>query len=133
MTRSARRPTTHTGLIGAPGTSEPKGSREIDAGRMEVLPDSVGKKFAWESGRIAHELVCKFDQFTRRREDHMRKLLWTFGSDPCFESANKNAIHVSPSNFNRVCDRFGLVCDEGQAKEIFASHNLPSDGCNLCA
>ena len=80
-------------------------------GRVEDLPTSQ-KRFAWNSERIAHELVCKFDQFTRRREDHMRKLLWTFGSDPCFESSNKNAIHVSPNNFNRVCDRFGLVCDE---------------------
>ena len=61
----------------------------------------------------------------------MRKLLWTFGSDPQFESDNKSAISVSPQNFNRVCDRFGLVCDEQQAHEIFKSHNLPSEGCNL--
>jgi len=91
------------------------------------------QSFAWDSERIAHELVCKFDQFTRRREDHMRKLLWTFGSDPSFESggSNKNAIHVSPNNFHRVCDRFGLVCDQQQAHEIFASHNLPAEGCNM--
>ena len=93
--------------------------------------DAASKRFAWNSERIAHELVCKFDQFTRRREDHMRKLLWTFGSDPQFESENKNAVHVKPSNFNRVCDRFGLVCDQGQAHEIFRSHNLPEEGCNL--
>ena len=46
-------------------------------------------------------------------------------------SCEKNSIHVSPTNFNRVCDRFGLVCDEGQAREIFRSHNLPTDGCNM--
>ena len=39
-----------------------------------------------------------------------------FGSDPTFESkdGNNSAIQVSPQNFNRVCDRFGLVCDEKQ-------------------
>jgi len=90
------------------------------------------QKFAWNSDRITHELVCKFDQFTRRREDHMRKLLWTFGSDPAFENADSSsAIRVSPKNFNRVCDRFGLVCTEQQAQEIFTSHGLPKDGCNM--
>ena len=34
------------------------------------------------SDHIASELVSKFDQFTRRKEDHMRKLLWTFGIRP---------------------------------------------------
>ena len=52
------------------------GRRDDGAARVEDLPSSQ-KKFAWNSERIAHELVCKFDQFTRRREDHMRKLLWT--------------------------------------------------------
>ena len=62
----------------------------------------------------------------------MRKLLWTFGSDPAFENADSSsAIKVSPKNFNRVCDRFGLVCTERQAHEIFNSHGLPANGCNL--
>jgi len=114
-----------------PTTPKSLGSGSAAAERIDALAPSQ-KSFAWDSGRIAHELVCKFDQFTRRREDHMRKLLWTFGSDPCFESANnRNSIHVSPSNFNRVCDRFGLVCNEGQAREIFNSYQLPSEGCNL--
>ena len=99
-------------------------------GGIEQLPTSQ-KKFAWGAERIAHELVCKFDQFTRRREDHMRKLLWTFGTDPYFESANKNAILVSPQNFNRVCDRFGLLCTEEEASKIFKNHGLPQDGCNM--
>jgi len=89
------------------------------------------KKFAWDSERIAHELVCKFDTHTRRREDHIGQLLWTFGSDPAFESANKNAIHISPKNFHRVCDRFGLVCNEAQAQDIFRARNMPMQGCNL--
>ena len=38
---------------------------------------------------------------------------------------------MSPSNFNRVCDRFGLVCNEKEATEIFEGHGLPTDGCNL--
>ena len=62
----------------------------------------------------------------------MRKLLWTFGSDPEFESyENKNAIMISPSNFHRVCDRFGLACTRTQAHEIFSSHGLPAEGCNM--
>ena len=38
---------------------------------------------------------------------------------------------VSPGNFHRVCDRFGLVCNEEQAREIFIDHGLPTSGCNL--
>ena len=100
----------------------------------EAAPEA--SKFAWNSERIAHELVCKFDQFTRRREDHMRKLLRTLGTDPMLEQKREGggqgtALHVSPANFHRVCDRFGLNCDEHQAHEIFKSHNLPKEGCNL--
>ena len=119
---------------GASGFLEPGSfSKEAVTDRMlriEELPASQ-KRFAWNSDRIAHELVCKFDKHTRRREDHISKLLWTFGSDPAFESANKNAIHVSPKNFHRVCDRFGLVCNEARAEEIFRAHNMPVQGCNL--
>ena len=130
----------------APSAAPSAGGPRTEALRKAVTPrrdighgqalrvDAVApsqQRFAWNSDRIAHELVCKFDQFTRRREDHMRKLLWTFGSDPAFESENKMAIRVAPNNFNRVCDRFGIVCNETQAQEIFKSHSLPPDGCNL--
>ena len=150
------------------------GRRGADGGgRITALPESQ-KKFAWGSERIAHELVCKFDQFTRRQEvrgaqiaargplatparphtaaahasrppallssqDHMRKLLWTFGTDPYFENAGegdghrRSGITVTPANFDRVCDRFGLVCSLEHANEIFERHNLPKDGCNMCA
>jgi hypothetical protein len=124
------------------------GRRGADGGgRITALPESQ-KKFAWGSERIAHELVCKFDQFTRRQEvrgaqiaargplahppparspaqlpsrhtahhalpppsslqDHMRKLLWTFGTDPYFENAGegdghrRSGITVTPANFDR--------------------------------
>ena len=93
--------------------------------------------FRWGSDRIAHELVSKFEQFTRRREDSMRKLLWTFGTDPEFEVREpnapkpKNSIAVTPSNFPRLCHRFGLECDSRQAVEIFEKHKLPPQGCGI--
>ena len=40
-------------------------------------------------------------------------------------------MNVTPQNFNRVCDRFAIVCDEEQAKEIFSSHGLSPEGCNI--
>ena len=36
-----------------------------------------------------------------------------------------------PQNFPRVCDRFGIRCDEKQAGEIFAAHGLPQEGCSV--
>lgn len=72
------------------------------------------------------------DSFTARHEDHTRKLLWTFGTDPHFkETGNRNAIRVTPKNFPRVCDRFGIQCDERQAGEIFEQHGLPAHGCSM--
>ena len=86
----ARAPPTVTFAGGGSGGG---GGGAISGGEAAASPaDSPAappSRFAWNSERIAHELVCKFDQFTRRREDHMRKLLWTFGSDPHFESSNK--------------------------------------------
>ena len=63
----------------------------------------------------------------------MRKLLWTFGSDPNLmtDNSNPSQVSISPANFNRVCDRFGLVCNEQQAREIFEKRGLPAEGCNL--
>ena len=50
------------------------------------------------------------DQACRLIEDHTRKLLWTFGQDPHFkETGSRQAIRVTPSNFPRVCDRFGIL------------------------
>ena len=48
--------------------------------------------------------MSKFDQFTRRKEDSLRKLLWTFGTDPEFEGpkGSKTNITVNPSNFPKV-------------------------------
>ena len=81
-----------------------------------------------------NELVVKLDRYTRRREDHMRKIMCGIGCDPEFESPDprNKAITVSPKNFNRVCDRFGVVCNEQQATEIFRAHKMdPVRGCNL--
>ena len=62
----------------------------------------------------------------------MRKLLWTLGCDPSFENPNNaSAMNVTPQNFSRVCDRFAIVCNEEQAKEIFSSHGLSPEGCNI--
>ena len=99
-------------------------------------------KFAWSSERIAHELVCKFDHFTRRREDHLNKLMWAVASDPNFDgigcgtkggrhpvpAKNDANVRVTPGNFPRICHRFGLSCSEKEAAEIFHRHNLPADG-----
>ena len=116
---------------GGGGGGGPGGGTGHEHGAGQLSASHQKNQFAWSSERIAHELVCKFDKHTRRREDHIGQLLWTFGSDPAFESANKNAIHISPKNFHRVCDRFGLVCNEAQAQEIFRAHNMPVQGCNL--
>jgi len=102
-----------------------------DALRHSLPPSMAGDKFGWDSERIAGELIGKFQLFTRRNEDQVRKLLVAIGNDPTFESVNKNAIRISPKNFNRICDRFGLVCTEQQAREIFTSHKMPVEGCNL--
>ena len=95
-----------------------------------MLPSSQ-QKFAWNSDRIAHELVQKMEQVTRRRTDHMRKLLWTVGTDPYFSGPVENAMHITPDNFDRICDRFGLVCSKDHAKEIFQKHGLPESGANV--
>ena len=113
-------------------------SKEAPGGKgaaaAKELPQSQ-KKFAWSSERIAHELVCKFDQFTRRREDHMRKLMWTVGTDPEFEAAVQGTSSnccVTPENFGRICSRFGLICNNQISSEIFERHDLPTDGtCNI--
>ncbi|KAL1521616.1 hypothetical protein AB1Y20_021275 [Prymnesium parvum] len=107
-----------------------------NSGRILSLP-ACQAKFAWAPDRIAHELVCKLDQFTHRREDHMRKLLWTIGTDPLFDpaatgdSSNRNSILITPQNFGRICSRFGLVCSEKDANTIFEHHRLPKEGCNM--
>ena len=57
----------------------------------------------------------------------MRKLLWTFGSDPEFESyENKNAIMISPSNFHRVCD--ALASHAHAPRPMRSSHRTASSG-----
>ena len=99
-------------------------------------------RFAWSSERIAHELVCKFDQFTRRREDHLCKLMWAVASDPNFDgigcgtkgerhpvaAQNDANVRITPGNFPRICHRFGLSCSEKESAEIFQRHSLPADG-----
>merc|ERR1740117_2209321 len=87
--------------------------------------------FAWGSDRIAHELAHKLDQFTRRPEDGVRKLLWTVGTDHGYESKSRNSISVTPKNLTGLCNRFGLACNDGQAQQIFERHRLPRDGCNV--
>ena len=89
-------------------------------------------KFAWGPERIGSELLQKFDSFTARREDHTRKLLWTFGTDPQFKgSDNKASLTVTPQNFPKMTDRFGVACTEQQAESIFRMHGLPTEGCSL--
>lgn len=72
--------------------------------------------FAWGSDRIAHELATKLDQFTRRPEDAVRKLLWTVGTEHRFEGKSRNSIAVTPKNLTGLCNRFGLACNDGQAR-----------------
>ena len=72
--------------------------------------------FAWGSDRIAHELATKLDQFTRRPEDAVRKLLWAVGTEHRFESKSRNSIAVTPKNLTGLCNRFGLACNDGQAR-----------------
>ena len=109
---------------------------------MEKQGNKITGKFAWSSERIAHELVCKFDQFTARRQDHLNKLMWAVASDPNFDgigcgtkgerhpvaAKNDANIRVTPANFPRICHRFGLACTEKESAEIFQRHNLPADG-----
>ena len=77
--------------------------------------------FAWGSDRIAHELAHKLDQFTRRPEDGVRKLLWTVGTDHSYESKSRNSVSVTPKNLTGLCNRFGLACNEGQAHQPASS------------
>jgi len=96
------------------------------AGRTHV-PKSQNK-FAWGSDRIANALLSKIEQFSSRHEDHSRKLLWTMGSDPHFkEMGNKNSIRVTPQNFPRLTDKFGIACSENHAAEIFSRHGLDAE------
>jgi len=95
------------------------------------MPESQ-RKFAWGSDRIASSLLNKMDTFTARNEDHTRKLLWTLGANPVFkDDTHRNQIRVTPQNFGKICDRFGIRCDEQQAAEIFQTHGLPMEGCTL--
>ncbi len=98
------------------------------------VPDSQ-RKFAWGPDRISHALICKFDQFTSRQEDHTRKLLWSIGTDPNFrdplDPTVRSAVRLTPDNFPKVCDRFGVQCDPAQARQIFEKHGLPTEGCSV--
>lgn len=97
------------------------------------MPPSM-RKFALGAERISDQLLTKMDTFTARHEDHTRKLLWTLGTDPAFTNpANRSVARVTPQNFPRVCDRFGIACDEAQAQQIFRMHKLPAEGCSVQA
>ena len=117
---------------------EAASAQDIDRRRAELaeaqqtrVPASQ-QRFAWGSDRIASALLSKFDSFTARHEDHTRKLIWTFGTDPHFkEPGSRNAIRVTPNNLPKVADRFGIACTTDQAQEIFARHGLPSEGCSM--
>ena len=78
--------------------------------------------FGWGSDRIAHELATKLEQFTRRPEDAVRKLLWTVGTEHRFEGKSRNSIAVTPKNLAGLCNRFGLACKDGQARRRCAHH-----------
>lgn len=106
---------------------------ELAKASKATLPKAVGERFAWGSDRIASALLSKMDSFTARHEDHTRKLLWTFGTDPHFKesAAQRKSMQVTPQNFPHVCNRFGIACNENQANEIFARHGLPAEGCSM--
>lgn len=54
------------------------------------------------------------------------------GTDPNFTgSSQRNAISVTPGNFPRVCDRFGIMCSTDAAEQIFDGHGVPKDGCSV--
>ena len=78
--------------------------------------------FAWGSDRIAHELATKLDQFVRRPEDAVRKLLSAVGTEHRFESKSHNSIAVTPKNLTGLCNRFGLACNDGQARRRCFRH-----------
>ena len=115
-----------------------------DAKRAQSAFDAKSK-FGWGAERISSVLLDKFDQFTARSEDHTRKLLWTLGTDPHFKppadgqgaaaggapSRPPRAVKFTPTNFPRVCERFGVSCDERQAREIFRLHALPEEGVSM--
>ena len=82
--------------------------------------------FAWGSDRIAHELATKLDQFVRRPEDAVRKLLSAVGTEHRFESKSRNSIAVTPKNLTGLCNRFGLACNDGQARRRCARAPLPA-------
>ena len=105
---------------------------ELAKASKAQVPNSQ-ERFAWSSDRVASALLSKFDSFSARREDHTRKLLWTFGTDPHFKEpgTKRGAMQVTPKNFPHVCNRFGIACDERQAQAIFARHGLPADGCSM--
>ena len=131
-----RKENTPHGLHGTPIREHPTNQKPYVTpegadkhGARTEFPTALQDKFAWSSERIAHELVCKFDQFTRRREDHMQKLLWACAADPNFEvTRNATNCRITPGNFPRICNRFGLICDEQKSAEIFKHHNIPTDG-----
>jgi hypothetical protein len=102
------------------------------AAQSSRMPTSMQGKFAWGTERIASSLLTKMDQFSARQEDHTRKLLWTLGTDQNFkETGSKGALRVTPQNFPRMCDRFGISCDEAHARDVFRQVGLPADGCSV--
>lgn len=114
---------------------------EMRAARVEASRAEFSKTSAmllppekrWGADRVQSALLTKFDQFTNRAEDHTRKLLWTLGTDPHFKEAGhpRGRVKVTPENFPRVCDRFGISCGDQQAAEIFAKVGLPAQGCSV--
>ena len=81
---------------------EAASAQQLEARRLELaeggktqVPQSQ-QRFKLGSERIASALLAKFDSFTPRHEDHTRKLLWTFGTDPHFkETGNRKAVRVT--------------------------------------
>lgn len=105
-------------------------ARDERAATQTRVPKSQNK-FAWGAERIAEQLLVKMDTFTARDEDHTRKMLWTLGTDPQFKVGSRNALRMTPQNFPRVADRFGIACTEQQARKIFQMQGLPESGCSL--
>ena len=103
------------------------------AKRME-MPSSQQQKFAWGAERVADALLSKLDTYASRHEDRVRKLLWTFGTDPHMlgqTAETHNQIRLTPANLPRLCDRFGIPCTKEQAGQLFATYGMPADGTAL--
>ena len=96
-------------------------------------PQSMRGKFASGTSQIVNGLIQRLETGVNRHEDHARRLIRTFATDPVLsrQPGGRTQLRVTPSTFPRVCDRLGVPCDAAQAEAIFAGHGLPVEGVSL--